>query len=188
MWEAPAGGGPVMAYVVTGEPESLLQRVPPTEKRLTIRNLTNGTKYRFVVTAENAGGSASSDQTLPLVPAPLTTVIQRTVSGTLQGPGNCRGYAVSGRSVSEEVKLNRHDMISVTTKTGDDAALILYKPDGTKVSRPSGRFHNLAYEAESDGRYILEISPRYRSDLAHQCEATAQMTYTVARHAMPQQD
>ncbi len=76
-WQPPAhdGGSPVMSYSVTSSPGGL--SCSTTEPTCTLTGLTNGTAYRFTVTATNAVGtgpaSAAFGPVTPQAPTPKPT-------------------------------------------------------------------------------------------------------------------
>ena len=85
-WTAPSdnGGLPVSKYTVTSSPDGKTCSATGTELTCTVRELTNGTKYTFVVTATNDAGdsvSAASAAVVPIIPWAYVPAFDNVVPG-----------------------------------------------------------------------------------------------------------
>lgn len=120
-WVAPGsnGGSPITGYAVTSIPGGGTATASGTVTSATVTGLTNGTSYRFVVTAANAvGTSAPSASSEPVTPAavqvPDAPVITNVTgrNGAIQvswsppdtGSGNLTGYVITVFSGGSTVK------------------------------------------------------------------------------------
>lgn len=109
-WTAPAshGGSPITHYVVTASPGNSSATVPATATTGTVARLSNGTAYRFTVSAVNAVGtspaSAQSAAVTPrTVPGAPTSVTATPGNGTAQvswaAPASNGGAAITGYTI-----------------------------------------------------------------------------------------
>jgi hypothetical protein len=69
-WQPPLGGTPPTSYTVTAQPGGASCTVQAPATSCTVTGLTNGTAYTFTVTANAAGGNASSAPSSAVTPAP----------------------------------------------------------------------------------------------------------------------
>ena len=114
-WQPPAssGGSAITSYTVTSAPAAGTTTVSATATSATVTGLTNGTSYRFTVTAANAIGtgppSASSAPVTPIAPAPpappvITGVTARdsavevSWSPPATGAASLTGYVITATS------------------------------------------------------------------------------------------
>ena len=77
-WTAPTsdGGAPITSYKVTSYPDGITQTVDATQTTATVTGLTNGTSYRFRVTATNRlGTSTSSEATNAVIPSATAALL-----------------------------------------------------------------------------------------------------------------
>jgi Fibronectin type III domain len=83
-WQRPAGGHGITSYVVTSVPGAKTATVHGGQRSAIVSGLTNGTPYRFYVTAKNhAGTSAPSASSEPVTPAVPTVPSAPVISGIL---------------------------------------------------------------------------------------------------------
>ncbi|MBO1769477.1 cell wall-binding repeat-containing protein [Agrococcus sp. TF02-05] len=86
-WTAPAsnGGAAITSYIITAAPGDATATVPASQTTATLKNLTNGTAYRFTVVAVNSAGSSRASAASP-------AVTPRTVPGTPTGVAASPGF------------------------------------------------------------------------------------------------
>ena len=103
-WVAPDDGGDTISgYTVTASPGGATATVPGVAREATVTGLTNGTTYRFTVTAKNSAGtgprSAVSNAVTPtaISPATGTQLINENFASSAGGLGRVAGgeWAVS---------------------------------------------------------------------------------------------
>ncbi len=114
-WNAPVEGGPVNSYTITpyigkeAQTPTTITGSPPATGA-TVKGLTNGTHYTFVVQASNANGSgpasAESNEVTPMltVPGAPTEVSATAATGQAQvnwsAPTNTGGTALTGYTIT----------------------------------------------------------------------------------------
>jgi hypothetical protein len=92
-WQRPMGPGPdhhplVRSYTVTSVPGALTTTVPGFATRAIVTGLSNGTAYRFYVTATNTvGTSAPSASSAPVTPTAPTAPSAPVINGVLARDG-----------------------------------------------------------------------------------------------------
>lgn len=94
-WSAPSfnQGSSVLSYTVTSNPGNFTATVSAPTTQAVVTGLTNGTDYKFSVTAANAiGSSASSAETPPVRPGtqPLGKPAAPAQPGAVAGNGNAK--------------------------------------------------------------------------------------------------
>jgi fibronectin type 3 domain-containing protein len=119
-WKAPAsnGGSSITSYTVTSVPADQTATASGSATSVTVSSLTNGTSYRFYVTATNSSGtsaaSASSGPVTPAAPAPpaapvITGVLARDSAVELAwsvpdtGTSGLTGYVITVSSGGSRV-------------------------------------------------------------------------------------
>ncbi|WP_336923681.1 fibronectin type III domain-containing protein [Aquipuribacter sp. SD81] len=85
--EADGEGLSVTGYTVTVEPGGRSLQTGPTARSAVVTGLTNGTAYRFVVTATNAAGPGA-----PSAPSPAVTPVDTTPPGPVRGLSSTPGW------------------------------------------------------------------------------------------------
>ncbi len=113
IWRRPADSQAITSYVVTSVPGARRATVPGWARRAAVAGLTNGTSYRFYVTAVNsAGTSAPSASSAPVTPTAPTVPSAPVISAVLArdqaievswnqpetGAAGLRGYLVTAYS------------------------------------------------------------------------------------------
>jgi hypothetical protein len=87
-WQPPVGSSGITSYVVTSVPGARQATVTGRAQRAVVTGLSNGTSYRFYVTAENAAGtSAPSASSAPVTPAAPTAPAAPVISDVLAQDG-----------------------------------------------------------------------------------------------------
>ncbi len=112
-WRRPADSQGITSYVVTSVPGAKRATVPGWARRAIVAGLTNGTSYRFYVSAKNsAGTSVPSASSAPVTPAAPTAPSAPVISAVLArdqaievswnqpetGASGLRGYVVTAYS------------------------------------------------------------------------------------------
>ena len=125
-WTAPAGGGAIASYTVTGSPGGTCTTLDGSTTSCIVTGLSNGTAYTFTVRANGVGAtgnstasSASTAVTPGMAPGAPTAVVASAGTGQVtvswQAPGNA-GDGISGYTVTASPG-------GATCQTNDAAAL-----------------------------------------------------------------
>jgi hypothetical protein len=124
-WSAPVttGGSPVTEYTVAASPGSQTCSVAPPLTTCTVSGLSNGSAYRFSVTATNAAGTgapsplsaAVTPRTVPsAVAAPVVTPRDGGLSATWSPPSDTGGVPLDSYVVESRV-VGSVDWVAVAT-------------------------------------------------------------------------